>query len=188
MVEGLGLDRPSGVLVARVEEKGPAAEAGLRRSDVILGVDGVTVDNPDAFGYRFATRAVGGTTSLNVLRAGRRVIVPVKLVPAPETRPRDEMRLGNRSPLAGANVFNLSPAVAEDIGVDADTDGIVIGDVQAGSAAQRVGFRKGDKILAINGVDVATTKALEAATRERKRMWEITIMRDGQVLTTAFGG
>lgn len=188
MVEGLGLDRPSGVLVARVDEKGPAAEAGLRRSDVILGVDGVTVDDPDAFGYRFATRPVGGNTTLNVLRAGKRIIIPVRLMAAPETRPREDMRLANRSPLAGANVVNLSPAAAEEIGVDAGTDGVVISDVQAGSPAQRVGFRKGDKVLSINGVDVASTKAVEAATRERKRLWEITIMRDGQVVTTAFGG
>ncbi len=186
--ESLGLDRPAGVLVARVEEKGPAAEAGLRRSDVILQVDGQNVDDPDAFGYRFATRAVGGTAQLGIMRAGRRLTLPVRLQAAPETRPREALTLDNRSPLAGAQVMNMSPAVAEELGVEAGTEGVIIADVAGGSAANRVGFRKGDIVLAINGVAVATTRALETATRDRKRFWEITINRDGQVLTSAFGG
>jgi Do/DeqQ family serine protease len=188
MVDGLGLDRPTGVLVARVEDKGPAGEAGLKRSDVILGVDGATVDDPEAFGYRFATRPIGGNASLSIMRAGKRLVIPVKLQPAPETRPRDEIRLNNRSPLSGANVLNLSPAVAEDLGTEAGTGGVVIGDVQPDSPAQRVGFRKGDIVVAVNGAQLETTKALETATRDRKRLWEITISRDGQVVTTTFGG
>jgi Do/DeqQ family serine protease len=188
VAESLGLDRPAGVLVARVEDKGPASEAGLRRSDVIIQVDGQNVDDPDAFGYRYATRPVGGTAQVGIIRSGKRMTIPVRLQAAPETRPRDMLQLDNRSPLSGAQVMNMSPAVAEELGIEAGTEGIVIAEVKSGSSASRVGFRKGDLVMAINGAPVATTKALEAATRDRKRFWEITINRDGQVLTTAFGG
>jgi Do/DeqQ family serine protease len=188
VAESLGLERPAGVLVARVEDKGPASDAGLRRSDVIVQVDGQNVDDPDAFGYRFATRVVGGSTQIGIIRGGKRMVIPVRLVAAPETRPRDALTLDNRSPLAGANVMNLSPAVAEELGTEAGTEGVIIADVAAGSAANRVGFRKGDLVVAINGAPVATTRALETATRDRKRFWEITINRAGQVLTSSFGG
>jgi Do/DeqQ family serine protease len=188
VAESLGLDRPAGVLVTRVEEKGPAADAGLRRSDVIVQVDGQNVDDPDAFGYRFATRPMGGWAQLGIIRAGKRMVVPVKLQAAPESRPRDALTLDNRSPLSGALVMNLSPAVAEEIGAEPANEGVIIADVAVGSPAQRVGFRKGDVLLAVNGVPVTTTRALEAATRDRRRYWEITINRDGQVLTTSFGG
>ena len=52
----LGLARPSGVLITSVYDKGPATEAGLKRGDVILAVDGQAVDNPDVFGYRFTLK------------------------------------------------------------------------------------------------------------------------------------
>ncbi|MEN5081448.1 DegQ family serine endoprotease [Bosea sp. TWI1241] len=188
VAEGLGLDRPAGSVVAGVVEKGPAAEAGLRRSDVILAVDGMAVDDPDSFGYRFATRPIGGTTAIGILRGGKRMTLTVKLVSAPETRPREPVKLGGRSPLAGLTVMNLSPALAEELSLDPSTDGVVAGDIEEDSPAARVGFRKGDIIVALNGERIATSRDLETATRERKRAWEVTISRGGQTFTSVFGG
>jgi Do/DeqQ family serine protease len=188
VADGLGLDRPAGSVVASVVEKGPAAEAGLRRSDVILAVDGVAVDDPEAFGYRFATRPLGGVASLSVLRGGRRIVVPVKLGPAPETRPRDPVLLSSRSPLAGITALNLSPAVAEELSIDTVSEGVVVAEVEEGSTAARVGFQKGDIVQAINGDRIATTRELDAVLKERKRQWEVTISRAGQSVTSVFPG
>jgi S1-C subfamily serine protease len=65
---------------------------------------------------------------------------------------------------------------------------VVIADVDEGSAASRVGFRKGDLILAINGERVATSKDVERLIRGGGQMWRITINRGGQVLTSVLGG
>ncbi len=188
VADGLGLDRPAGSVVASVVEKGPAAEGGLKRSDVILALDGVAVDDPEAFGYRFATRPIGGTTSLTVLRAGKRLVVPVKLVPAPETRPRESVALSGRTPLSGLTVLNLSPAVAEELSIDAGTEGVVVSAIEEGSLAARVGFQKGDIILALNGERMERSRDVEAALRQRKRAWEVTISRAGQTVTSVFPG
>jgi Do/DeqQ family serine protease len=188
MVDGLGLERPAGVLVARLDEKGPASDAGLKRSDVILSVDGVNVDDPEAFGYRFATRTLGGTASLGVSRAGRRIIVPVKLVGAPESRPREAFTVKGRTPMTGITVWNLSPAAAEELAIDLSNDGVVVAEVAAGSTAAQIGFKKGDILLAISNEKIENTKSLDKLTTERKRVWEITISREGQVFTQAFGG
>src|ERR671920_534581 len=80
----LGLERPTGVLVTSVYDKGPAAEAGLKRGDAILAVDGQPVDNPDAFGYRFTLKGTQGQAPLTVLRGGRQSTIQVKLLPPPE--------------------------------------------------------------------------------------------------------
>lgn len=188
VADGLGLDRPAGSVVASVVEKGPAAEGGLKRSDVILALDGVAVDDPEAFGYRFATRPIGGTTSLTVLRGGKRLVVPVKLVPAPETRPRETVTLSGRTPLSGLTVLNLSPAVAEELSIDAGTEGVVVSAIEEGSLAARVGFQKGDIILALNGERMERSRDVEAALRQRKRAWEVTISRAGQTVTSVFPG
>ena len=97
VADGLGLDRPAGSVVASVVEKGPAAEAGLRRSDVILAVDGVGVDDPEAFGYRFATRPIGGTASLTVLA---RRATPGPARQAGSGAGNAPARAGRRSPVA----------------------------------------------------------------------------------------
>ena len=188
VAEGLGLDRPAGSVVASVVEKGPAAEAGLRRSDVILAVDGVGVDDPESFGYRFATRPLGGVASLSVLRGGKRIVIPVKLTPAPETRPREPVTLKGRSPLEGLTVMNLSPALAEELSLDPGNEGVVIAEIDPNSTAARVGFQKGDLIEALTGQRMASSRDVESALRERRRAWEVTIKRGGQSITSVFPG
>jgi Do/DeqQ family serine protease len=187
IAESLGLDRPTGVLVAGLNDKSPAVDAGIKRGDVVLAVDGVQVDDPDAFGYRFATRPLGGVASLSVMRGKSKILVPVKLAPPAETRSRDVVILKGRSPLAGVTALNLSPAVADELALEIGQDGVVISDVDEASTAARVGFRKGDVIIAINRDDITTTKELEKVISVGQRYWEITINRGGRVFTSAFG-
>src|SRR5213076_2272404 len=71
IAETLGLRLPSGALVANVTPNGPAAKAGLKLSDLIVGIDGQIIDDPNAFDYRFATRPLGGAAQLDVQRAGK---------------------------------------------------------------------------------------------------------------------
>ena len=72
IAESLGLKRPAGALVATVTEKSPAARAGLKTGDLIVAVDGQTVDDPNAFDYRFATKSLGGRPSSAFCGAARR--------------------------------------------------------------------------------------------------------------------
>ncbi|MGY2048139.1 DegQ family serine endoprotease [Methylobacterium sp. JK268] len=188
IAESVGLDHPTGVLVAGMIAKSPAEESGLKRGDLILSVDGQPVDDPEAFGYRFALKGISGETKLAVLRGTNRVTVPVKLAPAPETRPRDTLKVRARSPFLGATAVNLSPAVAEELQLDLPGDGVVIADVDGGTIAQRAGFQKGDVIVAVNGVPVTTTKDLDRVTRNSLSAWEVTINRGGQQLTSVFSG
>ena len=64
IANSLGLDRPSGALVADVVSDGPAAKAGVKQGDIVTAVDGQSVDDPESFGYRMATKPLGGTASL----------------------------------------------------------------------------------------------------------------------------
>jgi Do/DeqQ family serine protease len=188
LAETIGLERPMGVLVAAVFADGPADAAGLRRNDVIVELDGQTIDDPDSFGYRFALKGLGGDTAMTVMRGGKRTTVQVRLQTPPETRPREPVRVRSRSPLAGVTAVNLSPAVADELRIDVESEGVVIADVDEGSAASRVGFRKGDLILAINGERVTASRDVERLIRGGNGTWRITINRGGQVLTSVLGG
>lgn len=188
IADAVGLDRPSGALVSKLTDSGPAAQAGLKRGDVIIAMDGQPVDDPEAFGFRFATKGLSGQTSLTVMRQNQKIVVPVKLMLAPETTPRDSIRISLRSPLMGATVGNLSPALAEELSLEANAEGVAISDLDPAEAAAQLGFQKGDIIVAVNGVSVEKSRDLERMMRERRNFWRFTINRGGQVFTTVFGG
>jgi Do/DeqQ family serine protease len=183
----LGLERPTGVLITSVYDKGPAAEAGLKRGDAILAVDGQPVDNPDAFGYRFTLKGTQGQAPLTVLRGGRQSTVQVKLLPPPEIPPRDPVRVRSRSPLTGVTLVNMSPAVAEEMQIDIADDGVVVAELDEQSVAASLGFQRGDQIVAINGERLASTKDAERLLNRAGGYWEITINRGGRIFTTVLG-
>ena len=170
IANGLGLERPTGVLVTSIYDKGPAAEAGLKRGDAILLVDGQPVDNPDSFGYRFTLKGTQGQVPLTVLRAASRPQIQVRLMPPPETPARDPVRGRARTPFAGATLVNMSPAVADELQIEIADDGVVVADIEDRSLAGSVGFEKGDQIVAINGERLASTKDAERADQPDRRL------------------
>src|SRR3982075_938229 len=187
IAETLGLKLPSGALVANVVANSPAARAGLKSSDLIVAIDGQAIDDPNAFDYRFATRPLGGNAQIDVQRAGKAVKLTVPLETAPDTN-RDEITLSARSPFQGAKVANISPAVADELHLDSQTEGVVVIDLEDGATAASVGFQKGDIILAVNNQKIAKTSDLEKATRESARLWRITVVRGGQQIQVTLGG
>jgi Do/DeqQ family serine protease len=187
IAEGLGLKRPAGALVASVAPESPAARAGIKTGDLILEVDGLGVDDPNAFDYRFATKPLGGTTQLDLLRDGREIHLPVVLEAAPDTR-RDEIVIRSRSPFSGAKVANLSPALADQLHLESTDDGVVIIEVSEGSTAGSLGFQSGDLIVSVNNERITNTRELDRIVRAGSRLWRITIVRGGQQISVVLSG
>jgi Do/DeqQ family serine protease len=187
IAESLGLKRPSGALVASVVADGPAAKAGIKTGDLIVTVDGAEIEDPNAFDYRFATKPIGGTAKIGLLRQGKDVVVAVALQGLPDT-PRDEIEIRGQSPFLGATVANLSPALADELRLDPQAEGVVITNVADGSAAQSVGFQKGDIVVAVNNAKIAKTADLQRVTNANSRQWRITIERGGQQISVIFSG
>jgi Do/DeqQ family serine protease len=191
IADTLGLDRPAGALVADLTDGSPAAQAGIKRGDIITAIDGQPIEDPEGLGYRFGTKPLGGTASFAVVRAGKKVVAPVRLAAAPETPPRDPIKIKGASPFSGATVINLSPAVAEEFSIEMATlpAGAVVSEIEDGSTAADVALQKGDVILAVNDTKITSTRELEKATEGgRRRLWKVAISRGGQVITSVLGG
>src|ERR1700723_2718972 len=75
IAESLGVKRPTGALVASVTAGSPAARGGLKVGDLITTIDGQDVDDPNAFDYRFATKSLGGSARVGVIRSGKEAAV-----------------------------------------------------------------------------------------------------------------
>ena len=187
IADSLSLKRPAGALVNGITAKSPAARAGLRTGDLIVEVDGQPVDDPNAFDYRFATKPLGGQAQIGVIRGGREAKLAIPLETAPET-PREETVIKARSPLLGAKVANLSPALAEELRLDSAAQGVAVTAVENGSVAQSFGFQKGDIVVSVNNEKIATMKDLLRATGQPSRLWRLTILRGGQEISAVFGG
>lgn len=188
IADSLGLDRPAGALVADLSPNGPAAAAGVQRGDLIVAIDGQSVEDPEGLGYRLATKPLGGTAELTLNRGGKKLTVTIKLMPAPEIPPRDPVKVTGSSPFSGMTVINLSPAVLEELSIRGVSDGVVVTDVEEGSRAAMVSFQKGDVILSVNDKPIKSTRDLDDAVRYRHAYWKLTIARGGEVITTMIGG
>jgi S1-C subfamily serine protease len=187
IAEGLGLKRPAGALVANVTAKSPAARGGLKTGDLVTAIDGQPVDDPNAFDYRFATKPLGGSAQVSVLRSGREAKLSIALESAPDSA-RDEVVIRSRSPFGGCKVANLTPALADQFHIDPSANGVVVVDIAERSAAAGLGFQKGDIVLAVNGTPIEKTADLVGVTEKQSRLWRITIQRAGKTVSVVFGG
>src|SRR3569623_1856798 len=140
IAETLGLPRPAGALGTNVTPKSPAAKAGMKVSDLIVSVDGQSVDDPNGFEYRFASRPLGGTAEVDVRRQNVVIKLKVPLEVAPDTG-RDEIELKSRSPFQGARVANISPALADELRLDSNVEGVVVFSGVENGLASNVGFQ-----------------------------------------------
>jgi len=183
----LGLDRPKGALVANLHPSSPLAAAGVERGDVLLQLDGRDLANAQEFNFRLATLAIGDTANLVFQRKRKSYRTRVKLMAAPEQPPRNTRTIGGRSPFTGLEVMNISPAVAEELGLPTSAEGVVISD-EGQSLARRFGFRRGDIIVELNGYTPKSVAELETALSERAGYWNVGIVRKGQLIRRSFGG
>jgi serine protease Do len=186
----IGLSRPRGVIISKVQPNGPAAAAGIQPGDVVTAVNNLEVDDPEALRFRFATLRVGGTAELSVIRGGRLLKLSIVLMAPPEVPARDASTLAGANPLAGAYVANLSPAVADELSLSIDAEGVVVLKVVRGSFAQRLQLEPKDVLRTVNGIQVTTVAALKTllAKAEGAPRWHITFDRKGRTLSVVIGG
>jgi Do/DeqQ family serine protease len=175
----LGLKRVAGVIVRQVTPGSPAADAGVIPGDVILKIDGREVADGQNLRFRLATLSVGATITLTLVRGGREIDVKVHLK-APLSP--SATVLEGRHPLDGAEVVQLTPAIAQQYNLR-ETAGVAVVRVLAGRPAQTYGFRPGDVIVQINGAEIDTVDKLRQVMQQGAFEWQVQIRRQGRVIT-----
>ena len=178
IARSLGLDRPQGLVVTEVYAGGPGARAGLREGDVITAIDGSEINDQGGLNFRIGTRAPNETVAVTVLRDGRTETLNARVQPLPGNADLDNATVVSSGGLSGAQVLVLNPALADSLGGDTFASGVIVGRVQRGSYANRIGLQGGDIILAVNGRAVTSVQQLANVGRGS----ELTINRRGQRL------
>jgi serine protease Do len=156
-------DITDGVVVTMIQTNGPAAKSELKPSDVITAVDGRPVASAQQLKNEIRSKKIGEAVTLDVHRGGKNIKVKVK----PDAWPDDVILAVNRqtTPKAeedsttrfGLKVQAITGELAEQYGIT-KVDGVIVTEVQRGSAAERKGIRPGDVITEVNHKPVASPK------------------------------
>ncbi len=143
--------------------------------------------DPRAVQYRLTTRGVGQASLLTIIRKGQRIQVELRLEAAPKPGRDDVRNLTGQHPFDGLRVANLSPALADELGIEAES-GVVILQVRPDSVAARLGFSPGDIVARIGDSEIDVIATLEETLKKRPRTWGVAVKRGTQVMTLQVPG
>lgn len=172
MAEAMGLSGTKGAMVSEVPE-GPAMDAGMKSGDVIVSFDGGDVSDVRDLVKRVADAPVGQAVKVVVLREGksetllitlgRRELAEGEGVPAKVAEPK-----AADGAFLGMTVTPLTPAIAAELGLSAEAEGLVVKDIPETVPAYEKGLRAGDVITEAGQMPVATLDDLQARVEEAR--------------------
>jgi serine protease Do/serine protease DegQ len=147
-----------GATLAEVQADSPAAQAGLRKGDVVIALNGRPVRGAAELRARLGVVPVGEQVDLQVRRGGETRTLKAKV---------GAIEGGGAG---GAALQELAGAALQDVeraGLPGRNRAVLVTSVKPESAAFRHGLRAGDLIVGVNGRRITSTKELAAALRAR---------------------
>jgi serine protease Do len=169
IAKAFNLNHNNGALVGDVQPNTPGARAGLKKGDVVVGLNGTPVKDADDLRLRISETAPGTDVSLELMRDGKAQDVKVTLGELPEksastNEPGENSTSGG---LQGVEVQALTPDIAQQLQVPSGTSGVVVSSVDESSPAAAAGLQRGDVIEEVNHKPVSSVaqyrQALSAA-------------------------
>jgi serine protease Do len=186
MAKAFGEKDARGVVVGDVTPNSPAQEAGVHRGDILLEVNGKPVANSNQLRNNISMMQPGTEIKLKLLRDGSERDLTVKLKEMPtETamaRPGDD---DSTKALDGVEVSNLSPNMAERLGLPESSTGVVVTDVDPSSKIADAGLRKGDVIQEVNHQPVKNVSEFQSAVKKGGNDPLLLVNRQGRTLFIA---
>ena len=185
MAAALGIDRARGTVINEILRGGPADKAGLEKGDVILSVDGTDINDDSGLRFKLATLKRGTSANIRYFRNGREATRKVRVDTPQENPKRDEREIDTQSPIDGAMIVNMSPALGEELGFDPYVSGVLVSQIKRNTFASANRLRPGDLITEINGTEVTSTRQVESLLLSERYTgnWNIQIDRNGRIGT-----
>ncbi|RJX34651.1 MAG: DegQ family serine endoprotease [Desulfurivibrio sp.] len=154
-----GLDKPIGALVGEVSPGSPAEKAGIIPGDIIVEYQGKEITQMNMLPALVAQTPVGETAQVTLFRNGKKKEVAVTVAKLEEDEAGAAMGQEN---LLGLTVQQLTPELAQSLKIK-DREGVIVANVEPGSAAEEAGLRPGDLILEINRQEVRNVEEYNKA-------------------------
>jgi serine protease Do len=171
------LDEPRGALVSQVFENSPAAKAKIQAGDVITRFNDREIKDFDDLPRLVAATAPGASVPIEVLRDGKRKELEVTLEKMDD---EEEVELTQGAPSEerwGLALETLTPNVARQLELDQATEGVVITQVEPGSAAAEAELRRGDVVLEADRKKVKSDDELQKILKSAEKSVLLRVQR-----------
>jgi serine protease Do len=165
MAEYYGLEGGKGVLVADVFKGDPAEKAGIRPKDVITEVNGKPVETSRQLTGMIADIPVGDTARVKVIRDGEPKTFRVKIAKRDDDRLMSRREPEQCEEAFGIQVTAITDEIAQRFNIP-ETSGVIVSDVERGSAGDQAGVRIGDIIKEINHQVIESVSDYEDAIKK----------------------
>lgn len=162
LAAGLKLSQDWGVMLSDVDEKGPAAAAGLQPKDLVLSIDGVPIDSLPKYAAFLYLHPRGRRMEMQVLRNGKEISAVLTPIPAVQTIENLSDLINPATDLIsslGIFVLDLKRPLADAMGTRAES-GVIVAGLLSGEPATLADLRVGDVITSVNGEPVSNTERL----------------------------
>ncbi len=167
LTEALGLARPGGAIITDVAPESPAARAGVKKGDVILGMNGRVIRDFDRLRLYIAEARPGATVELRVHRDGHEQTLQATLAARPSAPAIDAPEISGEL-LTGAAIAELTSQNRQEFGISPDVNGLVVAAVDPDGASAEAGLQSGDVIVFANRHAVLDLASLEKALTDAK--------------------
>jgi serine protease Do len=167
LAEYYGIEDRKGVLVSQVFKGDPAEKAGIKPNDIIVSVDGESVNTGRELSAKIADLEVGKTTTILVIRDGKEKTITAKLA---ERQDPDvvvaKQDLKDNGEL-GLQVTELNPKSARQFGHTEEEKGVLVVGVKPGSKADEAGIQQGDLLKEVNRKPIDSVQSLKSELKEK---------------------
>jgi len=174
LAKSFGLKETKGVLISDVNEGSPAAKAGLKRGDVVKGFDGHEVENAHTLSRLVAATQPNSKAKVDIIRGGKEKTIEVTIGTMPQ---KVEGQLPEKATAWGLSVQDITPDLAQQLGLNPDEQGVVISGVAPGSPSGEAGLRAGDIVKEVNRQEIHNlndyNQALEKAKQDKSLLFVI---------------
>lgn len=157
-----------GVLVNEVFEGDPASKAGIQPGDIIIKLEGRSVDTPQTLSRLIASYPPGKAATFEIIRDGKHKTMTVKLGERKEEAVTASIPRQQPETSLGLNVQDLTPELAERFKLK-DEKGVLVTKVEAGSSADSEGIKEGDLIKEVNRTKVQNSDDFRNAIGKVKK-------------------
>jgi len=166
LAKSFGLKSAKGVLVSDVVKDGPAEKGGLLRGDVILRFEAKEIENAHTLSQLVAATAPNTPVKIDLLRNGKEETISLKL----GTMAEEGQKVISQQKESdwGMMIQELTPQLAQQLGLEPGTTGVVISDISESSPAAEAGLRSGDLITEVNRTAVKSLNDYQQALKKVK--------------------
>ena len=191
LAAGLGLPRDWGVVLADVKPGGPGHIGGLRVGDIVLTLDGKTMENGRQFNVNVYQRSIADVVEIKVLRRSEEITVRVTVLER-EGDPEQLARMvsGQQNAIARLGILGISlnPTVAEIMPPLRRSTGVVVAGRLADGPHWNSLFQPGDVIYRVNQKPTTGLRELLAVLAELKEKTPVVVQieRLGKLMFVTF--